>query len=67
MIFEMKMLAVIGIKPGLDHCASCGSVRSPVAFSIKHAGFLCPICRPNDTHAFQVNEQHVKLLRLFFT
>ncbi|MCK0471559.1 DNA repair protein RecO [Alkalihalobacillus sp. APA_J-10(15)] len=66
MIFETKMLAVAGIKPELDQCSSCGSINQPIAFSIKNAGFLCPKCRNKDPHAFQLNPQHVKLLRLFY-
>ncbi|WP_035343779.1 DNA repair protein RecO [Alkalihalobacillus hemicellulosilyticus] len=66
MIFETKMLAVAGVKPELDQCASCGSINQPIAFSIKNAGFLCPNCRNKDAHAFQLNPQHVKLLRLFY-
>ncbi|KYG32041.1 DNA repair protein RecO [Alkalihalobacillus trypoxylicola] len=65
-IFEMKMLAVAGIKPELDQCVSCQKQHLPAAFSIKEAGFLCSNCLYKDSYAYKMTEQSAKLLRLFF-
>ncbi|WP_017728381.1 DNA repair protein RecO [Halalkalibacterium ligniniphilum] len=65
-IFEVKMLAVAGIKPEMDACVSCGSTDIPAAFSIKEAGFHCKRCLHRDEHSIRVTEQIAKLLRLFY-
>lgn len=65
-IYEMKMLAVAGIKPELDQCVSCNRAEVPVAFSIKDAGFLCSKCVTRDKHAFPLSTHSARLLRLFF-
>lgn len=65
-IFEMKMLAVGGIKPELDQCVVCGSTEVPSAFSVKEAGFLCGRCVYKDERAFRITTQAARLLRLFY-
>jgi DNA repair protein RecO (recombination protein O) len=65
-IYEMKMLAVAGIKPELDQCVSCGSTDVPSAFSIRQAGFLCKSCLHLDERAYHISPQAARLLRLFY-
>lgn len=65
-IFEMKMLAVAGIKPELDRCVRCQSTDIPRFFSIKEAGFLCERCRDVDINALPISARTARLLRLFF-
>ncbi len=65
-IFEMKMLAVAGIKPELDHCVCCKSTETPIAFSIREAGFLCKRCSYRDEKAYRISPQTARLLRLFY-
>jgi DNA repair protein RecO (recombination protein O) len=65
-IYEVKMLAVAGIKPELDQCISCSSTELPVAFSIRHAGFLCHRCLHRDDKGFKLSAHSARLLRLFF-
>ena len=66
MIFEMKMLPVLGIPPVLDSCASCGNTEGEFSFSIREGGFLCHRCKGKDQYSMPVNTQIVKLLRLFY-
>ncbi|WP_368504797.1 DNA repair protein RecO [Alkalihalophilus sp. As8PL] len=65
-IFEMKMMAVAGISPELDQCASCGSTELPSGFSISEAGFLCRRCMHKDERAFPITPHTARLLRLFY-
>ncbi|WP_100398308.1 DNA repair protein RecO [Bacillus sp. FJAT-44742] len=65
-IFETKMTAVAGIKPELDHCASCQSKEGEFSFSVKEAGFLCRQCVHIDEKKIPISQQTVRLLRLFF-
>ncbi len=65
-IYEVKMLAVAGIKPELDRCVSCSSTEVPVAFSIRQAGFLCRQCNHQDERAYRLTAHVARLLRLFY-
>ncbi|ALA69422.1 DNA recombination protein RecO [Geobacillus stearothermophilus 10] len=65
-IYEMKMLAVLGIPPVLDRCARCGATEGRFSFSVKEAGFLCHRCEASDPHRFPLSSASVRLLRLFF-
>ncbi|WP_157796474.1 DNA repair protein RecO [Bacillus sp. FJAT-45037] len=65
-IFEMKMMAVAGISPELDQCASCGDTDIPTGFSIVQAGFLCKKCMHKDERAFWITPHTARLLRLFY-
>lgn len=65
-IFEVKMLAVAGIKPELNECVSCNRTEMPHSFSIKEAGFLCKNCSHQDEHAYPLSAHTARLLRLFY-
>ncbi len=65
-IFEMKMLSVLGSPPVLNHCASCGQTEGEFSFSIREGGFLCHRCYEQDPYRIKISASTVKLLRLFF-
>lgn len=64
-IFEIKMLEVAGISPDFEKCMCCGSKETPIAFSIRYAGFICARCSHKDEHAFPCSAQTVRLIKLF--
>ncbi|AKM19720.1 MULTISPECIES: DNA repair protein RecO [Geobacillus] len=66
LIYEMKMLPVLGIPPVLDRCARCGATEGSVSFSVKEAGFLCHRCEEADPHRMPLSPASARLLRLFF-
>jgi DNA repair protein RecO (recombination protein O) len=43
--FFLKLLALEGFEPVLDHCASCGAQGELVAFDVGEGGTLCRQCR----------------------
>jgi DNA repair protein RecO (recombination protein O) len=43
--FCFKLLALEGVGPVTDRCASCGGHDPPVAFDPDNGGFVCPRCR----------------------
>ena len=49
LIYEMKMLNVLGLYPVLDQCAVCGKTEGQFSFSIREGGFLCHRCREKDS------------------
>lgn len=65
-IFEMKMLEVLGIPPVLDRCAECGETEGAFTFSIKAGGFLCHRCSSKDSYSLPMKPHIIKLLRVFY-
>jgi len=43
--FFLKLLALEGFRPILEHCAGCGSPGPLVAFDLEEGGALCRACR----------------------
>jgi len=64
-IFEVKMLAVLGIEPVMSGCIHCGRTDGPFKFSVSGGGLLCFRCTPEDPHAVPVSETFIKLFKLF--
>jgi len=42
--FLLKMLPLLGIRPSLDCCASCGTVQHIAAASVSQGGIICSNC-----------------------
>ncbi len=50
-IFELKLLHFIGLKPELTHCVNCGKEVISPKFSVENGGVICSECYelfPND-------------------
>ncbi len=53
LLFQIKLLALAGFRPQLDHCAACGkaaaagSVGRELRFSAYAGGLVCPSCSGN--------------------
>jgi DNA repair protein RecO (recombination protein O) len=65
-IFEIKMLILLGIKPHVNGCKSCGTMDAKFNFSIKEGGLLCSRCARIDPRSMRISEQTAKLLRVFY-
>ncbi|MFX3623795.1 MAG: DNA repair protein RecO [Ectobacillus sp.] len=66
LIYQTKMLPVLGLYPKLDGCAICHQPSSYIAFSVQEGGFLCPQHMERDPYRIPLNEAAGKLLRLFY-
>ncbi len=66
MVFEWKMLGVLGIPPILDRCVNCGETEGEFSFSVREGGFLCHRCSHIDPYRLPLSANVVKLLRLFY-
>ncbi|WP_070120637.1 DNA repair protein RecO [Bacillus marinisedimentorum] len=65
-IYEVKMLAVAGLHPTLNECASCGATEGRFGFSIREGGLLCHRCFHQDPHILELSPAAARLLRLFY-
>ena len=65
-IFEMKMLAVLGLYPEMNRCSVCGSAEGEFSFSIRENGLLCHRCFDRDPYRLPMTQAAIKLLRLFY-
>jgi DNA repair protein RecO (recombination protein O) len=64
-IFEIKMLALAGVRPELNHCVSCQGNDEPYRFSVREGGLLCVRCYQHDSRSLAIHPSTAKLLRLF--
>jgi DNA repair protein RecO (recombination protein O) len=62
-ILELKLLEYLGIKPVIDKCVSCGSVKDIVTISSHKGGYLCKNCLNNDNIT---TTKTIKLIRMFY-
>lgn len=61
-IYELKLLAFLGINPNVDSCSICGNTKNILTISVKDGGFVCNNCyRSGKIY----NRQIVKLIRMF--
>ncbi len=67
MIYELKMLQVIGLYPHLSSCVSCFRTEGRFTFSIREGGFLCHLCLKKDPLSIQITPATFRLLRLFYS
>ncbi|PEA56413.1 DNA repair protein RecO [Bacillus pseudomycoides] len=66
LIYQTKMLPVLGLNPYFDTCAICHQSTDFVAFSIREGGFLCKYHAEQDPYRISISEAIHKLLRLFY-
>ena len=62
-IFELKMLDFLGIRPVIDECVNCGSKLDIVTISSYRGGYLCKNCCQGEVIN---NIKTIKLLRMFY-
>lgn len=65
-IFEMKMLAHVGLRPELSSCAVCGETEGRFGFSIRENGLICHRCFDKDPYYLPLSPAAIRLLRLFY-
>lgn len=62
-IFEIKLLALLGLVPTLGSCANCsGRLDSGARFSFRHGGLLCKACFSVDKEACSILPGTVKFI-----
>lgn len=67
--FELRFLGLVGYRPQLFHCTSCGESLDPAgnAFSAEAGGMLCPSCHPAARDARPLSDNAFRILRFLQT
>ncbi len=55
-IFRLRLMSIIGFKPQIDECSSCGNKDDLNYFSIRDSGFKCKTCAKQDGGALEITE-----------
>lgn len=64
-IYEVKMLAHLGVLPSLDGCAVCGNTTNVVTISSDKGGLICGSCFQSGVDRI-VSSTTIKLLRMYY-
>ncbi len=66
--FELKMCALVGYRPHLDHCMACGATISgaPAILRLSEGGISCPACSGPASAAISLEPEMLELLRRIF-
>jgi len=66
--FELKLCALSGYRPHLDHCISCGAAIDgvPAVLRLSEGGICCPACSGPAPAAFSLNPEMLELVRRLF-
>lgn len=60
---DLRLMAVLGYRPELDVCVSCGEVPQEARFSFREGGLLCSACAGADASAVPVRRSTVEFVR----
>lgn len=64
--FELTLLNVLGFRPELQQCVTCGRILEPVVNGfIAEGGTLCRSCHDADPQSLAISVNALKVLRLF--
>lgn len=61
-IFKMRLMCLLGFKPTLERCSTCGNEQVN-SFSFKDNGVKCEACSKQDTGTIQISESTKNALK----
>ncbi len=66
--FELKLCALVGYRPHLDHCMSCGCEISgtPAILRLSEGGICCPSCSGPTSASVRLDPEMLELVRRIF-
>lgn len=65
LIFQFKMMVVLGIEPILNCCASCGATEQIVTISVREGGLVCAKCYDR-TQPILIDAPLIPIVRAFY-
>jgi len=67
-VYEMRLLAILGLQPHLEDCAECGLALERAGdfrFSPRLGGIVCQACARQDAFAMRLSRETVRMLQQF--
>lgn len=65
--FEARLMDLLGYRPQLCACVSCGGGADEARFSVREGGLLCPRCAGKDPAAMAVERSTVEWMKRLLT
>ena len=62
-IFKLRLLSIIGYRPIIEKCTSCGEKENLNYFSLKDNGLKCRACAKIDKGAIELSDSTVKAIK----
>ncbi len=62
-VFKIRLLCLLGFKPQIEKCVSCGTAENLGYFSIKNNGVKCEACGKQDKGAIHISESTYTALK----
>lgn len=64
-IFELKLIDLLGYRPVLDRCLSCGQrlEGNPLFFSVSEGGIICPQCNSDARNGYTIHRGTLQTMR----
>lgn len=62
-IFKLRLMCILGFKPGVEKCVNCGINEDIRYFSLKDNGFKCSSCGKSDKSCIEVTPATVNAIR----
>ncbi len=63
--FELKLCALVGYRPHLDHCISCGTEMAgrPAVLRLSEGGIYCPACSGPASSSVSLDPEMLEMVR----
>ena len=62
-IFKLRLMCILGFKPGVEKCVNCGINSDIKYFSLKDNGFKCSSCGKSDKSCIEVTPATVDAIK----
>lgn len=62
-IFELRLLSIIGLRPQVNECVSCGRIDELNYFSPCEGGLICNRCKDNIVNPFEISSSAINAIK----
>jgi DNA repair protein RecO (recombination protein O) len=62
-IYELRIMSLIGYMPQVTECVNCGSQENINSFDVKMGGIVCDNCRNEDNHPYKLSQTALYTLK----
>ena len=62
-IYKFRLLSIIGFRPEIEKCTTCGEKKDLIYFSLKDNGLKCNVCGKQDKSAIEITNAVEKAIK----